>query len=74
MGINNIVMGMTPQEKEIYFKHQEKRNNEEVEKVQAEKERLNKYKAGLIEEIMKRRPDFTYEYLVKKTIRILEMI
>lgn len=74
MGINNIVMGMTPQEKEIYFKHREKRNNEEVEKVQSEKERLNKYKAGLIEDIMKRRPDFTYEYLVKKTIRILEMI
>jgi hypothetical protein len=26
MNINEITMGMTPQEKEIYFKHQEKKD------------------------------------------------
>lgn len=36
MNINAITMGMTPQEKEAYFKHQEKRHQEEAEKVDAE--------------------------------------
>ena len=74
MDVNAVTMGMTPQEKEIYFKHQEKRHREESEKVCSEKERLKKYKEGLIEDILKRRSDFTYDYLAKKPIRILEMI
>lgn len=45
MNINKITMGMTPQEKEIYFAHQEKRHREEAEKVQAERERLQVYKS-----------------------------
>lgn len=74
MNINNITNGMTPQEKEIYFKHQEKRHQEEKEKLDAEKERLKAYKEKLIEDILKSRNDFTYEQLKKKPIRVLEMI
>ena len=37
MNINEITMGMTPQEKDIYFAHQEKRHREEVEKLEQEK-------------------------------------
>lgn len=71
---NSITEGMTPQEKENYFAHMKKRHREEAEKVQAEKERLKAYKQALIQDILKSRPDFTYEELKKKPIRILEMI
>lgn len=37
MNINEIVMDITPQEKEIYFKHQEKRHKEEKEKLNLKK-------------------------------------
>ena len=37
MNINEITMGMTPQEKEIYFAHQEKRHREEAEKLELER-------------------------------------
>lgn len=74
MDVNTVTMGMTPQEKETYFKHQEKRHREEAEKVDSEKERLKKYKEGLIEDILNRKADFTYDYLAKKPTRILEMI
>ena len=74
MNINDITMGMTPQEKEIYFKHMEKRHKEEKEKLDAEKERLTEYKENLIKDILQSRNDFTYEELKKKPIRILEMI
>lgn len=74
MNINDITNGMTPQEKDIYFKHMEKRHQEEKEKLDAEKERLKAYKEKLIEDILKSRSDFTYEALKKKPIRILEMI
>ena len=74
MNINEITLGMTPQEKDIYFAHMEKRNREEKEKVDCEKERLKAYKEKLIEDILKSRSDFTYEQLKKKPIRILEII
>lgn len=74
MNINDITNGMTPQEKEIYFNHMEKRHHEEKEKLDAERERLKAYKEKLIEDILKGRNDFTYEELKKKPIRVLEMI
>lgn len=74
MNINEITMGMTPQEKEIYFEHQEKRHQEEAEKLDAEKVRMRDYKERLIEDILKYRNDFTYEELVKKSVRALERI
>lgn len=55
MNINEITMGMTPQEKETYFKHQEKRHQEEAEKLDAEKARMKEYKVHLIEDILKDR-------------------
>lgn len=74
MNINDITMGMTPQERETYFKHQEKRHQEEAEKVDAEKARMRDYKERLIEDILKDRNDFTYEELTRKSIRALERI
>lgn len=74
MNINDITNGMTPQEKEIYFAHMEKRHREEKEKLDAEKEQLRSYKEKLIEDILKSRTDFTYDELKKKSIRVLEMI
>ena len=74
MNINDITNGMTPQEKEIYFRHQEMRHREEKEKLDAEKERLKVYKEKLIEDILKSRSDFTYDELKKKPIRVLERI
>lgn len=69
---NEITMGMTPQEKEIYFAHMEKRHREEAEKVQAERERLKAYKESLIEDILKNNPNADVETLRKKTTRTLE--
>lgn len=74
MNINEITAGMTPQEKEIYFAHQEKRHREESEKLQAEKERLRAYKESLIEDILKRKPNSNVEQLRKMTTRSLERI
>lgn len=74
MNINEITSGMTPQEKEIYFAHMEKRHREEAERVQAEKERLKAYKESLIEDIMKSKPNADIEELRKMTIRSLERI
>lgn len=72
--INLITMGMTPQEKEIYFSHMEKRHREEMEKVQAERVRLRAYKESLIEDILKGTNKYTAEELKKKTIRTLEYL
>ena len=74
MNMNEICMGMTPQEKEVYFAHMEKRHREEQEKIDAEKERMRDYKEHLIQDILKSRNDFTYDELKKKSIRSLEMI
>lgn len=74
MNINEITMGMTPQEKDIYFKHMEKRHREEAEKLEAEKQRLKAYKESLIEDIMKHNPNADYEALKRMTTRTLERI
>ena len=74
MNINEITMGMTPQEKEIYFAHQEKRHREEAEKIELEKAQLKAYKESLIEDIMKHNPNADYEALKKMTTRTLERI
>ena len=74
MNINEITIGMTPQEKEIYFKHQEKRHAEEKEKLDLEKAQLQTYKESLIEDILKVNKNFTYDDLKNKTTRTLERI
>ena len=51
MGLNEVTAGMTPQEKEIYFAHMEKRHKEEAEKIQLERERTRAYKESLIQDI-----------------------
>lgn len=74
MNINEITMGMTPQEKETYFAHMEKRHREEAEKVQAEKEHLKAYKESLIEDIIKLNPNWDAYALSMKSVRTLERI
>ena len=72
MNINEITMGMTPQEKDIYFAHQEKRHREEVEKLEQEKAQLRAYKESIIQDILKSNINFTYEELKRMSIRTLE--
>ena len=74
MNINEITMGMTTQEKDIYFTHMEKRHREEQEKIELERQKLRAYKESLIEDIMKHNPNANYEKLKKMTIRYLERI
>ena len=74
MNINEITMGMTPQDKDIYFQHQEKRHREEAEKIELEKAQLRAYKEMLIEDILKDNKNYTYEELKKMSIRTLERI
>ena len=74
MNINEITMGMTPQEKEIYFSHMEKRHREEAEKMEVERERLQAYKQSLIEDIIKHKPDYPLDQLQRMTTRTLERI
>ena len=74
MNVNEIVIGMTPQEKDIYFAHQEKRHREEQEKIDLERQQLRAYKEMLIEDIMKSKPNSNYEDLKKLSVRSLERI
>ena len=74
MNINQITAGMTPQDKAIYFRHQEKRHREETEKIEFEKAQLKTYKEKLIEDILKDNKNFTYEELKRMSIRTLERI
>lgn len=70
----NITAGMTPQEKESFFAHQEKRHREEAEKMELERERLKAYKESIINDILKHKPNAKREDLVKMTTRALERI
>ena len=72
--INEITTGMTPQDKEIYFHHMEKRHREEAEKIELEKAQLRTYKESLIEDILKHKPNFSREELQRMTTRTLERI
>lgn len=74
MNINEITLGMTPQDKEIYFTHMEKRHREEQEKLEAERQQLRAYKQSLIEDIIKSNPNQNIDYLRKLTTRSLERI
>lgn len=74
MNFNEITRGMTPQEKEIFFRHMEKRDAEEAEKVEDEKLRLREYKESLINDILKLRPDYSRKELAGKTTRSLEIM
>ena len=73
--INEIVMGMTPQEKERYFAQLEKNTKYELDKVEIEKEQRKLYKASLIEDIIKwTRGKWTEAELQAKSIKALERI
>lgn len=74
MNINGIISGMTPQEKNIYFEHMEKRHAEEQEYMQARRAQNLTYRDRLIAEIMERRSDWTMEQLKEKSMRSLEII
>ena len=74
MNINEITIDMTPQEKEIYFSHMEKRHREQAEKIEDEKNRLRTYKQSLIEDILKLKPDYPVDDLKRMTTRTLEKI
>ena len=77
MGLNEVAAGMTPQEKEIYFAHMEKRHREEAEKIQLERERTRAYKESLIQDILAKGYNhnrYTEEQLRSKSIRVLEMM
>lgn len=71
MGLNEVTAGMTPQEKEIYFAHMEKRHREEAEKIRLEKERTRAYKESLIQDILAKglnHNQYTEEQLRGKSI------
>ena len=70
----NITAGMTPQEKEVFFKHQEMRHKQEAEKIEQEKECLKSYKQKLIADALKCRPDLDPEDVKRMSIRTLERI
>ncbi len=71
--MNEIVMGMTPQEKQIYFDHMAMRAKEEEEYMQARIEERKAYKRRLIADVLKYRPgEFTEEELKHKSVRALE--
>ena len=70
----NITAGMTPQDKEIFFKHQKMRHRQEAEKLEQEKQNLLAYKKRLIEDVLKSRPDLAPEDVKRMSIRKLEYI
>lgn len=70
----NTTAGMTPQEKEVFFKHQEMRHKEEAEKIELEKETLKSYRQKLIEDVLKCRPELDPESVKRMSIRTLERI
>lgn len=75
MNINEIVMGMTSQEKETYFKQLEKNTRYELDKVEIEKQERKNYKASLIEDIIKwTKGKWTEAELQAKSIKTLERI
>lgn len=68
------VEGMTPQEKDIFLKHVEKRHAEEAVKIADEKERMKVYRHQLIFDILSFTDKYTEEKLRKQSIRVLERI
>ena len=74
MNINEITIGMTPQEKDIYFAHQEKRHREEQEKLEQEKAQLKTYREKLISDILESNKNFSCDELKKMRISTLERI
>jgi hypothetical protein len=70
----NITAGMTPQEKDIFFKHQAMRHKQEAEKIEQEKQDLLAYKQRLIADALKSRPDLNPEDVKRMSIRTLERI
>ena len=70
----NITAGMSTQEKELFFKHQEMRHKQEAEKLEQEKESLKAYKKKLIADVLKCHPNLDPEYVRNLSIRTLERI
>ena len=70
----NTTAGMTPQEKDIFFAHQEKRHREEREYLDARKHEMQVYRKSLIDEILSGANPFnlTAEDLERKSTRALE--
>ena len=72
--LNVSVYGLNPHEKEIVLARNLVAVNDELQKIEAEKNRRKEYKKFMIEDILKFRNDFTREELEKKDIRTLERI
>ena len=73
--INEIVIGMTSQEREDYLAHQSVRARQEVERQESLKPDRLVRKKKLIEDILKSRPGvWTREFLNNKSIGYLERI
>jgi len=73
--INQIVIGMNPQEKKIYLDHMAMRARQEEEYMQTRIEEHKSYKARLIADVLKYRPaDFTEEQLKKMSVKALEYL
>lgn len=70
----DITAGMTPQDKAIFFKHQEMRHRQEAEKLEQERQNMLAYKQRLIEDVLKSRPDLAPEYVKHLSLRTLERI
>ena len=73
--MNEIVIGMTPQEKQIYLEHMAMRARQDEEYMQARIEEHKAYKKRLIADVLKYRPgEFTEEELKHKSVRALEYL
>lgn len=73
--MNEITMGMTPQERKAYLDHQSMRAAQEVERMSSIIAGAKTYKARLVDEILKSRPGvWTKEYLQSRSLSYLERI
>jgi len=73
--INEIVIGMNPAEKQVYLNHMAKRAKEDVEYMQTRIDEHKAYKARLIADVLKYRPnDFTEEELKHFSVKRLEYL
>lgn len=73
--LSQIVTGMTPQEKDKYFRHLSMRAKQEVEREESLKQDRLARKKKLIEDILKSRPGvWTREFLNNKSIGYLERL
>lgn len=67
-------MGMTPQEKQVYFAHQAENNAYEQIKIADQRKANISYRQMLINDILAQGKNFTAEELSQKSLRTLERI